>query len=77
MNARSLSVFSIICAGTLLAPAPAILTFSPNRLYPAHDHVLSAVVSSDRLFTAIVFSDRSLIEDTPSHRGVRVPDEAS
>jgi len=77
MNALRLSVSFFICEETLLAPALAFLTFSPNRLYPAHDHVLSATVSSDRLFTAIVLSDKSLIEDTPSHLDVRVPDEAS
>jgi len=77
MNALRLLVSFFICAGTLLASALAILTFSPNWLYPAHDPVLSAAVLSDRPFIATVLSDRSPIEDTPSHLGVRVPDVAS
>jgi hypothetical protein len=39
--------------------------------------VLSAAVLSDRPFIATVLSDRSPIEDTPPHLGVRVPDVAS
>ena len=77
MNAIRFLVFFFICEEILLAPALAILTFSPNRLYMAHDHVLSVIVSSYRSFKDTVLSDRSLIEDTPSHIGVRVPDVAS
>jgi len=73
MNALSLSVFSTIIAGTLSVPAPAIITVIQNRLYSANDHILSATVSSDRPFTATILSYRSIIEDTPSHFGVRVP----
>ena len=53
MNALILSV-SFFCEETLLAPALAILTFSPRRLYPAHDLLLSASVFSDGPFFVIV-----------------------
>ena len=74
MNAIRFLVFFFICEETLLAPALAILTFSPNRLYMAQDHVLSVIVSPYRSFKDTVLSDRSLIEGTPSHHGIRIPD---
>jgi len=64
MNALRLLVFFFICAGTFLTPAPAILTFSPNRLYLAHDHELSVIVSSERHFKDTILSVKSLIIDS-------------
>jgi hypothetical protein len=64
MNALRLLVFFFICEETLLAAAPAFLTFSQNRLYPEHDHVLSVIVSSYRSFKDTILSVKSLIKDS-------------
>gem|GEM_PF-4021694 len=73
MNVFSLSFFSRVCAPPV-APAPYVLTDTPNRSNPVIGHVLSIGISPDRSLNAIVLSNRSLIEDILSHLRIRVPD---
>jgi hypothetical protein len=68
-------VFSTIYAGTLPAPAPAVLTIVPNRSPPSHDHVLITGILSEKSFMGTGLWDWSWIEGTASYFPcVRMPE---